>query len=485
MNRSAAFFTMSSFLLVAGMASAHDLVPLWESRLVSVSATFYTTYYNDHRVALDSGHEDHGVTAWVPCSNNSLNGPNGEISYKGSAAYPDVPAGDWITPSRFGHGYPAAMNFACAQPSGALPLYSMWGGAPYNDYLYTTSVAEFNTRKSMGYSFGRVEGYVFTTQVAGSTPLYRLSLGANIANHDQEHRYTTSTVAKQVLLSAGWSDEGITGYVFPYDNRTTVGATQFTGTYNGYNVSPSTTVSVPIRNVVPSTSSFTVGGNTTTIQYGFYGSNATVRPTGAVWQNVSFDFYTGTFFSPGSTFNHMPIYLHYASTSGTTQLSAIPPYDGIALVLVPGNTMNGVTCGAPSDGGQLFFEIGAARIISCAPNLASTLKANSWYKISYSLDDSANVRVNVMSYATGLAVPFFSGGTTFTTSLSSNFSCPFSTTGLTPDNVYCTNPYNVRGFPKQNTGYMWFPLIVGASNTSAQMYNTLVKWLDVNLNPLN
>src|SRR5690349_19300011 len=113
----------------ASHAQAYNLLPLWESRHVAEATTFYTTYINDHTSALRvDGHEDNGIAAWVACSDDTLNGPNGEISYKGSTDYRDTPSGDWITPSRYRHGYGAAMDFSCAQPSGSVAMYSMWGG---------------------------------------------------------------------------------------------------------------------------------------------------------------------------------------------------------------------------------------------------------------------------------------------------------------------------------------------------------------------
>jgi hypothetical protein len=207
-------------LCASVQANAYDLMALWESRDPASTDTFYTTYYNDYTGTTfppsqqGYGWEAHGVAAWVPCSLDTLNGPNGEVSYRGAAPFLDTPSGDSASPSRYTHGYTAQMNFACAQPSGALPLYRLYKGAPQTDHVYTTSVTEFNSLKATDYGFDRVEGYLFTTQVSGSSPLYRLSKGANLVNQDVEHRYTLSSSARQSLLTAGWSDEGVIGYAF-------------------------------------------------------------------------------------------------------------------------------------------------------------------------------------------------------------------------------------------------------------------------------
>jgi len=471
------------------IASAYDLIPLWESRHVSTTATFYTTYYNDHRSALAvDGHEEHGVVAWVPCSNDVLNGPNGEISYKGSASYPDIPSGDWITPSRFRHGYSAAMDFPCAQPSGTLPLYSMYKWTPETDFIYTTSVSEFNSKKALGYVFGRVEGYIFSSQVSGSVPLYRLSIGVNTPNADAEHRYVVSASAKQSLLNAGWTDEGIAGYVFSSYVNSTVNATQYTGTFNGFNVSPTTTTAIPIKNVVPYNGVTTFGGNSTTVQYGTYASNTTVRPVGAVWQYMTFQIYTADIFSPGSSLNHAPFYLHYASTAGRTQMSGIPPYDGIGVALVPGNTLNGVSCsGAPTGGGQVFFEIGEAKAVSCAANVLQPLQKNTKYTFTYYLDDAANVVLTIRNDALGTYLQFLDGSTTFSKSFLSLYSCPLNPPyGTLPANkTYCANAYSANGYPLNNTGYMALPLFLGSSNINSYIANMHVGWANSSFVALN
>jgi len=472
-------------------AHAYDLIALWEARHAGVTDTLYTTYYNDDRLAIQpgNGYADHGVAAWLPCSSNALNGPFGEISYKGSPSSPDVPPGDTVTPSRYGHGYTARMNYACAQPAGALPLYRMYKASPETDHVYTTSTSEVAALEARGYGFERVEGYIFTSQVSGSTAIYRLRSGSNVAGQNAEHRYTLSTSARQSLLAANWTDEGIVGYAFASYVNPSVAAVGFTGTYNGANISPSTPVTVPIRNVVPTTAQLTLGGDTTSSIYGMYASNVTVRPAGAVWQNLSFDIYTGNWFpaSPAaSPLNHMPMYLHYASQAATNQLSVVPPYDGVALTFIPGNTLTGTACSNVADsGGQLVFEVGEAYVISCGPNLATPLQNNTWYTVSYSLDDYAHVRVNVTNRTTGVALQFANGSTTYTGSLSAAYTCPIQPAfgSLSANQSFCANPYSVFGFPSSNTGYAFVPLM-HSMDISAKLQNVKARWLNASLVPL-
>jgi len=484
------FATSLAIIFSSQTARAYDLMALWESRSASVTDTFYTTYFNDHRLALNlNGAAEHGVAAYLPCSLNSLNGPFGEVSYKGTTGYEDSPSGDTVTPSRYTHGYSARTNWACAQPAGSVPLYRMYKFTPETDHLYTTSASEVSALESRGYGFDRVEGYLFTSQVAGSTALYRLRKGNNIAGQDAEHRYTLSTSARQSLLSAGWTDEGIIGYAFSSYVNPTVAATGFSGTLNGTNISPTTTVSVPIRNVVPPTTALTVGGNSGSSQYGTYASYATTRPSGAVWQNLTFSFYTGSWFpaTPSSSaLNHMPLYLHYTSQSATNSPAVLPPYDGIAMVFVPGNSLNGVSCaGTSNTGGQIFMEIGQVEAVSCASNLSTPLQNNTWYKFSYSLNDAAQVRISATNLSTGQPLQFIAGGTEYVGSFASAYACPIAPPfgGLSADNSYCANPFSQHGFPVANTGYFWAP-VMSSLDISAKISDVKAQWLNASLVPI-
>jgi hypothetical protein len=478
-------------LVVAGSGvHAHDLVALWESYSEDMSDTFYTTYYNDHAIAgAAGGFVDHGVVAWLPCSSAALDGPRGEASYKGVPAAPDVPDGDAVVPSRYGHGYNVPMDFACAPPADALPLYRLYKAKPETDHVYTTSTAEVAELEHRGYAFDRVEGYLFTSQVEGSTPLYRLRKGKHATGHDVEHRYTLSSSARATLISRNWADEGIEGYAFASYVNPTVDAVGFTGTYNGTNVSMTTPVTVPIRDVVPPTSRLALGGDPSgSRMYGMFASNVTERPAGATWHNLRFDLYTGTWFPhvpDASPLDHMPMYLHYASQAAANQLSVVPPYDGVAITFVPGNTLNGTSCDAvPNAGGQVMFEIGEGTI-SCGPVLATPLRSHAWYSVDYALDDAANVRLTVTERATGKPLAFADGTTTYAASLAGYYTCPIQPRfgSLTEDETFCANPYSAHGFPSANTGYFIFAHM-RAADTSARLDNLEVRWLDANFAPL-
>lgn len=467
-------------------ARTYDLIALWESRDPATTDTLYTTYYNDRNLALHNGFADHGVAAWLPCALATERGPNAEPAYQGTSEYPDVPPGDTTVPSRYAHGYPTRMDFPCRQPTGAVALYRMHKASPQTDHVYVSQVTEFNALQAAGYAFERVEGYIFTAQVPGSTPLYRLVLTAGPPGGDVEHRYTISASARQGLENGGWSSEGIAGYVFASYINPTIGSTGYTGTFNGHRVSPTSTVVTAIRDVTSPRNTLIIGGDSDRQQHGLLASNVTARPPGAVWQNASFHLYTGNIFSAASTLDHIPLFLHYASAATTHQLSVLPPYDGIALVLSK-EGLNGHHCGAPATGGQLSIEIGEAFGISCASNLATPMQDDTWYAISYSLNDAAMVRLSISDFASGQPLTFIDGTTVFKKSFANLFSCPFAPAfgALAPDQSYCGNPYKPYGFPVGNTGYMMYPLFAGAPNLSARISETKLQWLDSNFDVLH
>lgn len=481
---------MGIALLLAGLcagaeARAYDLVALWESRHAASTDTFYTTYYNDHLASLsEDGFADRGVAAWLPCAARTLAGPDGETPYLGSERFPDVPPGDKHAPSRYARGYRAPMNFDCKPPAGAAPLYGLRKGAPQGDHLYTASLQEARSLKAEGYAFRRVEGYVFAKPVAGSTALYRLRSAVRQGG-DVEHRYTLSAKARRALLDDGWVDESIAGYAFASYVNPSIRATGYEGTFNGRTISPDVETTVPIRNVVPDRKARVLGGNSASQQYGAWASNVTRRPPGAVWQRIAFKLYSGDIFEKASSLNHIPVFLHYASTASRSQLSALPPYDGIAMVIARSG-LNGLDCGAPASGGQLYVEIGQAMGMSCASNLAEPMRSGAWYSIAFYLNDAAEVRLHVTDAASGKRLKFIAGGDEFSQSFLSYYSCPLSPSNgrIGADDAFCENPYSVHGFPVKNTGYMLFPLFDEPANVSAKLSELSVDWLDADMKVL-
>jgi hypothetical protein len=487
-------------------AFAHDLIPLWELhgdviQGVSIKDTFYTTYANDRDLAGPVangglGYTVRGIAAWLPCSLSTDLGPNGE---QGSAT----------SSSDANHGYASFpyqnTAFHCALVRGSTKLFRLYKGAPAYDHIFTTSVTEFNSLVAQGYEFDRVDGYVFTSQITGTVALYRLSSGVGIPNHDIEHRYTISTIARQTLLNNGWTDEGITGYVFAAPDATTVSDTGINGHYNGSTVTTSTFTTIPITNVVPPVAGFSLYADRNS-------SNTTVKPSGAVWQQIDYQIYTGDIFSysgSAANFTHMPVYLHYLGTPSVSDLCCVMSYDGLALVFgttdmahkVPGT--GGPPCATgDSTTGQLYFEFGqegrailAGQNLLCDPKLSVNLQNNTTYKFTFSIDDAANVKITVGKLNTGTgqfdAQTFAkTGTTTFTENLSSYYACPLNPTvsNLSPSTTYCTNPETGDRWPVGKTGYMMNPAWDKYPNTpdnTATISLVHHHWLDGSGNILN
>jgi hypothetical protein len=483
-RKSHALLALATFV-ACGSASAYDLIPLWEARLVDARGehdSFYTTYFNDHRLAVKlGGFAEHGVAAWLPCSSDLLGGPDGEMPYigwriDGEASYADFVVHDSTRIPA--HGYPTPwMNFDCRQPPGSMPLYRLHDERG-SDHVYTMSTAEARALLARGYTFERVEGYVFTAATNGAVPLYRLRYAHSAI--DTEHRYTISVSVRQGLTDAGWTDEGIAGYVYAAYVNPHLNESGPADVFDGYAIPDFGAQS--IRNVTPATQRVAFGGSLPGPSSTEFVSNVTVRPAGAVWQRITFDFYSGDLFDAGSALDHIPVYLHYASTATTNELSYLPPYDGIAMVIAKAAPVGSpYNCGAPTSGGQIFIELGAARNFLCASNLKTPMQSRTWYRISYALGDWANVKVSVAD-AKGVPLKFLDGATAFARAFAGYYACPLFGP-YAPDQSYCANPFSFDGFPVNNTGFAMRPLFwTPAPDFTARIANFKAQWLDASEN---
>jgi hypothetical protein len=82
------------------------------------------------------------------------------------------------------------------------------------DHLYTTSAAEQASAQAVGYQPEGTEANVFTSQGSGMIPVFRLGRTAVAHFH---HYYTTNVTEKDHLLSVaatGFSFEGVACFVF-------------------------------------------------------------------------------------------------------------------------------------------------------------------------------------------------------------------------------------------------------------------------------
>lgn len=474
------------YLLVAAFApigaKAYDLVPLWESYSAPNHDSFYTENPDEHIYSTQIGYQDHGAAFWLPCSQN-VPGPDGQPGV-------DIP--------NLGYTSDIPMMFACAQPFAATPLYRLYKWLPATDHFYTTSASDVRGAQSIGYNYEGVEGYVFTVQVAGSVPLYGLSVCFLVGgNCDVEHRYTISTDSRTSLVNAGWNYEGIVGYVFDGDDDAYVAAA-YTGTMNGHPVYANRPVPVPIQNVVPPATTIAISGQGavgargqgTFFENGYLFSNSTPRPIGAEQQRVRFTLYTGTLFDPGSNLDHIPVALYFHAQTGSDGFRS-NPYDGIGIFFsVP--QWGGNAChSAFTSGGQVFIERFADPpetpdyfdADDCRSNLSQPLQSRHYYDVTITADDNAVLNAVVTDHFTHALLPLAQPDA-LPFSFAAKYPCPLTHAPgtLGTSMVYCNNPFTPDRYANFRTGYAFMPMFedfpAAAGTGSGSVSNFTIQWLD-------
>ncbi|KAJ6533706.1 hypothetical protein B0H19DRAFT_964893, partial [Mycena capillaripes] len=91
------------------------------------------------------------------------------------------------------------------------PLFRGWAGS-LNDHFYTTAPNEVLTaggQGGVGYMPDGVAAGIFPTQIASSTPLFRLW-----KNSVKDHAYTASAIEVDALQAAGYVLETTPGFVY-------------------------------------------------------------------------------------------------------------------------------------------------------------------------------------------------------------------------------------------------------------------------------
>ncbi|MFT7834927.1 hypothetical protein Q5530_02095 [Saccharothrix sp. BKS2] len=103
---------------------------------------------------------------------------------------------------------------ATAEPAGAAPnalrgLFTWWHSARADHYASGTAVRD-NDALNVGYTFLRNEGYLQTTNVSGTVPLYLYWHSGRMDN------LTTATATGiSDAVASGYTFARIEGYVFP------------------------------------------------------------------------------------------------------------------------------------------------------------------------------------------------------------------------------------------------------------------------------
>jgi hypothetical protein len=101
---------------------------------------------------------------------------------------------------------------------------------PTGDHFYTTARTERDGAIALyGYIDEGIACYVYSSQAAGTTPLYRL-----LNPNNGDHFYTTSAVERDgAVANLGYTDEGIACYVFGFQATGTTPLYRLLNPHNG------------------------------------------------------------------------------------------------------------------------------------------------------------------------------------------------------------------------------------------------------------
>ncbi|KAG5636077.1 hypothetical protein H0H81_009197 [Sphagnurus paluster] len=99
---------------------------------------------------------------------------------------------------------------ACGDPRVATPFYRSYNSRIV-DHFYTTNLGEDRRAiNSLGYSDEGISSYIFSRSQPGTVPLYRL-----YSSKASDHFYTTSSSERSSALTQGYVSEGISGWIYP------------------------------------------------------------------------------------------------------------------------------------------------------------------------------------------------------------------------------------------------------------------------------
>lgn len=181
------------------------------------------------------------------------------------------------------------------------PLYRYYKGAPQNHHAYATDTFPQDRANTvaLGYTYEGVAGYIYTTQVPGSLPLYRLSRH-NAGTSDRLTKFTTSDSEKNSLQASGWTYDLIQGYV----PQTTL---YFTGSAGipGFPY-------LPGGHIMTRRCQQTTACTGTSFRNGYVGYrfvDSTTKPAGKSEQVMEFDLRTPDYFSTNQQ-DHLTIGMH-------------------------------------------------------------------------------------------------------------------------------------------------------------------------------
>ena len=88
-----------------------------------------------------------------------------------------------------------------------MPLYRLSNSK--GDNVLTTDTNLRSSLQSQGYQDNGVIGYVASSQISGTQPLYQMSSADGTS-----HFYTTNASERAQVLGRGWKDQGTSGFIW-------------------------------------------------------------------------------------------------------------------------------------------------------------------------------------------------------------------------------------------------------------------------------
>lgn len=108
---------------------------------------------------------------------------------------------------------------AVAGGTGRAAFMRFWKGAPQLEHFYSHLLSERTAIEPLGWLYEGNEGFVFNNNANGLSALHRFAR-SNPATLDLQHYFTLNSTETATLVAAGWSYDGIKGYVLPLNTPT-------------------------------------------------------------------------------------------------------------------------------------------------------------------------------------------------------------------------------------------------------------------------
>jgi hypothetical protein len=161
-----------AFAQPVALAPKPALAPLYSSYHAGVTDNFYTIKPQDHAIAKNTyAYADTGILAYMEKT----------------------------------------------QQPNTKPFKRFYKGAPQYEHFYTAYEDEVSIVQANGYQYEGPEGYIYTIQVPGTVPMYRIAK-FNGYTGDLVHKYTLNSYEVYVsVYYQGWTSDGVQGYVYTKD----------------------------------------------------------------------------------------------------------------------------------------------------------------------------------------------------------------------------------------------------------------------------